>query len=310
MSFMGLFELFKRQNNASKPAVAPPVYAMTEMEDAGRIDTSDAPDSIPANVAEVLTAKLFFEGPPVVDGLEILSELRKKYQGSNIERLGNTLVFTLLDPESVSGGAAKWCILVSENMEIQPLPNEAFRQNWHWREAAGAIRFCKYEILITEKMVHDMPYKQRLVMFSDFLTSVIKAVHPSVVYSKNAEKLLEPNDVAACNLGTEADMLHPVTNIRMFKIADNAEGNLLMDTIGLHALGLPDIEIVFGDRNPAKIGELLLRYSNFIFDIGDNVRDGEYLEGTTPTERWKCEKRYSMLLPERYVLHLTPEGDN
>ena len=310
MSFMGLFELFRRPANESKTDRGSQVYQAQEAGLQLPTETNNSPEPSFANCPDILTAKLFFESAPNVNGLEILNDLRKKHTDATIDKVNNILVFSLPCNNAATYATAKLCILVSGNMEIQPLPNEAFRQNWHWREAASKIRFCKYEILITEKSLPNVAYKQRVTVFSDFLTSVIKSVKPSVVYSKNAEKLLDPEDVIACNFGTEADMLHPISNIRMFKISDSAEGTLLMDTIGMNALGLPDIEIVFNDRNPAKMGELLLRYSNFIFDIGDNIRDGEYLEGTTPTERWRCEKRNSMLLPDRYVLHLAPDAEN
>ena len=305
---MGLFELFRRQNNnqSTESIYEEPASAAEPADNEYVDDEGQELDEQSGNQSQVLTAKLFFKTLPVVDADRIQIELAKLYPNCVVVPCANGHIFSYSpshkEPESE---IFECCLLTTPDMELHSLPREAYKQNWHWKEASTAIQQCSFEVLLTEKQTGACSYKQRTESFIDFVIACISVLQPDVIYSKNAEKLLEPGDVQGCRTETDPDILHPVTNIRMFKMADSPEGAIIMDTLGLNALGLPDLEIIFHGQNPAKIAELLLRYCYFIYDIGDNVQHGEYLEGINPGERWKCERRKALLAPDRVVLHVS-----
>ncbi len=307
---MGLFELFKKQGNSfyEEPRDSGEVGRVAQNEPGDNLqeEITAELDEHTGNAPRILTAKLFFQALPEIHSHLLLAELQKKYPAAQVSTGANSLIFSV--PANTPGSENdifEGCLLTTPTMQMANLPKEAYKQNWHWKEAGTAIQNCAYEVLLTEKQIGTLAYKERTEVFIDFVIASIEVLRPDVIYSKNAEKLLEPRDVLGCRSVSDPDILHPFTNIRMFKVADSEQGEILMDTIGLDSLGLPDLEIIFHNQNPAKIAELLLRYCYFIYDIGDVVQHGEYLEGLNPGERWKCERRKAMLDPERVVLHVS-----
>jgi len=307
---MGFFEFFKKQVVNSEKQIdidTKDIYSsFDDLPEVAELESgSEAEDK--SNAPALFTAKLLFYEVPVVDLQILKDEVARKYAGCVIDFSDNVLTCRLTDKTGTetTDQSLTCCLAASKDMLKQPLPDEAFKQNWHWKDGAAIAKNCRYELLVVEKKLNiEAGYKVRTETFLDFLTACIKSSNPAVVYSRNGEKLLDPRDVLACHTAVEPDLLHPMTNIRMFKVCDSTTNEIIMDTIGLNTLGLPDFEILFDHQNPAKIAELLLRYCYFIYDIGDNVLHGEYLEGLNPDEKWKCEKRISLLPPLRVVLHV------
>jgi hypothetical protein len=53
---------------------------------------------------------------------------------------------------------------------------------------------CKYEINLTDLMSRSLPPMARLAYFQKFVSAVVKATNPQVVYFRNSDKLLDPGD--------------------------------------------------------------------------------------------------------------------
>ena len=79
-----------------------------------------------------------------------------------------------------------------------------------------------------------------------------------------------------------------------------------MDTLGLAALGLPDLQCHFRDLIPGEVAALLKNAGYYIFENGDVIENGHTLEGITAGSRWRCQHEESMLKPSRVVLDLDP----
>ena len=59
-------------------------------------------------------------------------------------------------------------------------------------------------------------------------------------------------------------------NVRLFRVEGGAQGDMLMDTRGLAALGLPDLQMHFRGLNPGRVAGLLFNYGRYIYENGDN----------------------------------------
>jgi hypothetical protein len=70
-------------------------------------------------------------------------------------------------------------------------------------------------------------------------------------------------------LRTELGPCGPAVNVRIASAGDRP-GELLADTIGLSVLGLPDLQIVFHDRDPADVSVQLLGLARRMF-VGDRL---------------------------------------
>ena len=64
----------------------------------------------------------------------------------------------------------------------------------------------------------------------------------------------------------------PAINVRIAN-ATGRPGELLADTVGLAELGLPDLQVVFTDRNPADVAKRLRRLARSIF-VGERLDCG------------------------------------
>jgi hypothetical protein len=85
-------------------------------------------------------------------------------------------------------------------------------------------------------------------------------------------------------LRTELGPCGPAVNVRIAN-ATGRPGELLADTIGLAALGLPDLQIVFSQRDPAEVASRLRGLVRNVF-VGDRLDCG-WVEETSfvPPER-------------------------
>ena len=79
-----------------------------------------------------------------------------------------------------------------------------------------------------------------------------------------------------------------------------------MDTLGLAALGLPDLQCHFRGLAPEAVAPLLYNTAYYIFEKGDVIDDGHTVEGVTPGERWPCQHEASLVEPRRVVIDLDP----
>ena len=94
-------------------------------------------------------------------------------------------------------------------------------------------------------------------------------------------------------------------NVRFYTIT-NSPGDMIMDTLGLAALGLPDLQCHFRDLEPGRVAAVLGNTAYYILEQGDAIADGHTVEGDPPSRRWRCQHEDSLLQPSRMVLDLDP----
>jgi hypothetical protein len=73
-------------------------------------------------------------------------------------------------------------------------------------------------------------------------------------------------------LRTELGPCGPAVNVRIAN-ATGRPGELLADTVGLAELGLPDLQLVFSDRDPAEVSRQLRQLVRSVF-VGDRLDCG------------------------------------
>ncbi len=79
-----------------------------------------------------------------------------------------------------------------------------------------------------------------------------------------------------------------------------------MDTLGLSALGLDDLQCHFFGLPPEAVGHHLYQTALYLFDKGPVIRGGHKIRGLTNDEKWLCEMEDSILDPARVVIDLNP----
>jgi hypothetical protein len=125
-----------------------------------------------------------------------------------------------------------------------------------------------------------------------------------VVYPVAAQKLIAPDDLIDAWINSDQRTLHGLVNVRLFNINNGTAGEILMDTVGLHQLGLPDFQIRFAGLDEGAVGLALWNYAYYVYEHGDIIADGNTIQGLTPQSKWKCERQIATVSPERVVIHL------
>ncbi|MGY3088856.1 hypothetical protein ACVWYF_001896 [Hymenobacter sp. UYAg731] len=260
------------------------------------------------NYPQMLTAKLLFADKPVIDKGRITNELQTTHPGVQSPDSGSALLYFFPDIEVQfeDGSIAAQCTIFlpnagNEEAEVAP---ESFQQNWHWAEANEAADTCRFEFLVSDFMSRTLDYKTRLTLFMDFLVAVTRSTHPQVVYPVAAQKLIAPDDLVDAWTNPNQRPLHGLVNVRLFNISNGTAGETLMDTVGLHLLGLPDFQIRFANLDEGAVGQALWNYTCYVYEHGDIIDDGNTIQGITPQSKWKCERQIAAVAPERVVIHL------
>lgn len=104
---------------------------------------------------------------------------------------------------------------------------------------------------------------------------------------------------------TVHDAMETCINFRVSPVPGN-EPEVVSDTVGLHAFGLPDLEIVTPGEPDERIARVLYHVAEEFFSSGCDWGDGDERE-IGPDGRWRCERRRSTLAPGREILALSPK---
>lgn len=260
------------------------------------------------NYPQMLTAKLLFADKPAIDKGRITSELQTVHPGVHSPDGESTLLYFFPDTtvQFEDRSIAAQCMIFlpnagDEKAEVDP---EAFKQNWHWAEADEAADACRFGFLVSDFMSRTLDYKTRLTLFMDFLMAVTRVVGPQAVYSVAAQKLIAPDDLVDSWTNADQRTLHGLVNVRLFNISNGSAGEILMDTVGLHLLGLPDFQIRFANLDEGAVGQALWNYAYYVYEHGDIITDGSTIQGLTPQSKWKCQRHIAAVAPERVVINL------
>ncbi|MET7423737.1 DUF4261 domain-containing protein [Dactylosporangium sp. NPDC005555] len=106
----------------------------------------------------------------------------------------------------------------------------------------------------------------------------------------------------ASALATPPDAERPgVVNVRRH----TAAGGLVLDTLGLAPLGLPDLQCVCGALPPESIDAYLAATASRMIE-GQALRAGDTVRGLTPHQRWRVEAGPVLAGPDRPVLTIAP----
>ncbi|MDN8589937.1 DUF4261 domain-containing protein [Paenibacillus sp. 11B] len=278
----------------------------------GNHETND----IPSGFHPVYMIELLFQERPVIDQGRLqdamsrhTGQVRLDVKQGNAEHNPEMLVFYHLDHKvSFQEGniPAQTCVLPVTEIVDRARFGGALQQAWHWPEAGQAMETIQYSIRLHDMFTAAMPRKQRLELFQKTIQAVMEVLPCDALYWYGSDKLVEPE---AYILSQEREEhLYAAMNVRMYQAGGTEEQRqLVMDTVGLSALGVPDVQCHFIGLDPDTVAQTLLGAAYYIFDQGDVLQDGQTL-GSSGGRRWRCEHQAAMIAPGRYVIDLDP-GD-
>ena len=262
-----------------------------------------------AGFAQVYAVELLCEAPPRLEAGELLPPIR--------DRVGAA---SLMDPNNRSGGLnlhfpQHRVPFRGESVPVQavvgllqhPVDTKFFSaaldQTWDWPRARDAVAIHRVSVVVSDLLAGTLPYKERLELFQGTLLGVLEVVPAAAILWRPCGRLVDPTAYRRSHReGPSRDPLFGPLNVRMFPAA--ADGEVLMDTLGLSALGLPDLQARFTGVDPNAVAGLLHGAARYVFDKGDVLGDGDTVPGPDGKMKWTCRPGESAAPPARRVVEL------
>jgi Domain of unknown function (DUF4261) len=244
-----------------------------------------------------LVAELWFEEAPDLTDPGLLASLRSLSPDVQAQQDSITVPYLgSKGDDPVDGGPPP---LVTVVMPSSPLGQSGKQrpdvsQTWDWEGAEAAVARATAGVLVTELLTAGWSARDRVAALTRVLAELCRLTQPVAVYWARSQRVSNPETLAA-------DDLDGIINVRFFTVAGD-EDAMVMDTLGLHVFGLPDLQCHFRGREPGEIAGLLYATARYVFDSGDVIADGHTISGPDGEGRYVCRREKSLLEPSRLVL--------
>ena len=167
---------------------------------------------------------------------------------------------------------------------------------------------CKYQILATDMMTDALPIQERANLDMDFVEALAE-LFPSceAFYFQNAGKLFLAEDVRNHRITGSDRFIYFGVNVRFFNIQGTED--MVIDTVGMSTLFLPDLQYHFHDFDPNWIVNHAYHVASYILDNNNPIQDGETVDGIQNGRmsrdlRWKCQYEQAIIQPPREVIDI------
>jgi hypothetical protein len=180
---------------------------------------------------------------------------------------------------------------------------QSINQTWDWPEAEAAVNRARALITVTDLLAGELQRKTRLKLFHGVVQATLDHLNPLAIHWLPSQRVVNPARYKE-DLANDQPYFSSAVNVRLFRVEDSEER--IMDTMGLTALGVPDLQIHFSGLDPMQVGMLLYKYSEYLIERGDVVRDGHTVQGLTADDKWTCRHEYALVDPRRTVIDIQP----
>ena len=184
----------------------------------------------------------------------------------------------------------------------------AFSQTWNCSKADEIIEKCKYQVIANDFMGVGLDYKERAEMLVHFVEALVE-MYPNcmAVVMDHSKKMFTRDEILNCTIPIENRFIHYAVNVRFFYVDEKK--NMLVDTIGMSTLFLPDLQYFFHDLNPKTVVNHAYNMLYFIFENNNPVKENDYIDGIKDDMidmrvQWPVRYENSMVQPMREVINV------
>jgi hypothetical protein len=179
---------------------------------------------------------------------------------------------------------------------IQPGFEPALQQTWGWPAAREVVARSGAAIALSDRATGDL--KERLALFQRVVRVLIVQFPVVAIHWLASQRIVDP--VAYLEPDPKHPLLQGPVNVRMFRVENSDRGEIVMDTLGLAPLGLPDLEHRYSGVEPNLVAPRLFQYAHYLYERGEVIPDGHTVDGVLG--RWTCRVRGSSVGPARRML--------
>ena len=259
--------------------------------------------------ARVYAVELLCEEAPLLDRDEILGRLRErcgavapvdpaeKVEGLNFHFPQHRVPF------KEGSLPVQGVVAVSPRPVEEKFVSAALGQTWDWEDARRAVERHRATVLVSDLLASGLPYKERLDLFQGALRGVLEAVPALGLLWRPSGRFVDVGRYLRSHRpGDDYDPLFGPVNVRMFP----EEAAFTMDTLGLAALGLPDLQCRFSGMDGGRVAGLLHGAARYVYEMGDVIQDDHTVPGLEPGDRWPCRRAEALVPPARAAIEILP----
>lgn len=183
-------------------------------------------------------------------------------------------------------------------------------QLWDCPEGAALLEECRWQLTLTDFMARGLPYRERCALLAGWLDAVLSLTPEcAAVWVPSAWKLLTPEKIRAHGAQGASRFLYWGLNARLFTIQGTQD--MVVDTLGMYALGLPDVQYHFHGLDPNWVVNHAYNAAAYLFENDVPIRSGETIDGLTDgwidqKVQWRCQYEDALIQPGRQVLDICP----
>lgn len=167
---------------------------------------------------------------------------------------------------------------------------------------------CHYQVFATDMLSATLPAKERAELDMDFMEALVE-LYPKceAIYFQNSGKLFLAEKIRNHQIPRKGRFIFFAVNIRFFNIQDTDD--MIVDTLGLSTLFLPDLQYHFHDMNPNPVTKHAYDMASYIFDNDNPIKNSDHIDGMANGQMdrsvlWKCHYEESLLQPVREVIDI------
>jgi len=191
--------------------------------------------------------------------------------------------------------------------EVVPAPGkrelaDALGHTRDWPGAGAAAARARAAV----KLVDELPSEERLAAFVARAAAACARLPCVAVWWRPADRLVEPRALASA--AADGDPLRVALNLRLFHVEEGTADERVVDTVGMAALELPDVQCHFVALDTAAVAALVEETARYLYAEGDVIGDGDTVAGPEGSggAPWVCRREVALVDPPRDVVDLTP----
>lgn len=260
--------------------------------------------------AQVYSIQLLFQDDVIIDYQLIYEYMKQKFGHVEILGIDKIASFALKDYLVTyrDGKQAPFQLMLTdmETLSFTDIDESAIVQCWNTKNPQELLDHCHYKITLADFMSARMPRVKRCQILSQYL-DILLSLYPECIalYFPHAQKFMSVEAYQNSQWDKDYHFLDGGLNIRLYNI-ENSYG-MIVDTVGMRAIGLPDLQMCFYKLDVDEVVEYMYRLVAKLFLYGDNYNDGDFVEGRYVYENWQLYHMDSVMPPKRYVIDIYSE---
>lgn len=191
-----------------------------------------------------------------------------------------------------------------QSFEQAIITDQILDESWTCDNPRELLGRCNHMIIVGDMMAADLNRLDRCTLLARYI-DILLEVYPECIalYWENAEKFM-PKDEYQETIWEKQEyhFLDGGLNVRFFNVLDSED--MVVDTTGLCAIGLSDIQCRFTNLNEDAVMKLVNVVAANLFINGDVFKDGDEIDGIEVNEKWTCQHEISIVEPKRKVLNI------